>query len=278
MFKKLLLPLFVTILAVFFGCKSDDNNPANNVDVHETIPTNLFPLVPGHRFEFGGHLTSGSSETKISGSENLFARWTILGEYPLSAFFDSSKITHITMSTATVIMDSLSVPGVLPQSKNTPVFVYFDFIQKEYFYLTNLGNVFRTYSIYDTVGGQHVRGDSLRFITLAAPNAMTGNNFTVFKESFTSYFFGITPITLTLEIVGNFERKENLSLVINDKDTTVTTYYLSIMNYATMGTLAPQKSVNAKFWLAEGIGPVQFFLAGDSEAPGSFRTMVRKNF
>lgn len=278
LFNKFLLLGSVLVLTALTGCDKDENNPAGNDGVHEAVPSNIFPLTAGHRFEFSGYLTSGSTENKIPGSENLFARWSIQGEVSLAAYFESARIAHLAKTTATLIVDSLSVPGILPQSKTTPVFAYFDNGNTEYYYLTNLGNFFRTYAIYDSTNTQTVRGDSLRFITLAAPNAKTGNNFTVFKQSFNSYYFGPNPVLLTLEIIGNFERKENLTLTLNGKDTTLTTYYLSVMNSATMGTLSPQKSVNAKFWLAEGIGPVQFFLAGDSEAHGSFRTLKGKNF
>lgn len=274
--KKSLIWAFFLTIALFIGCKKDEENPVVDTTPHDPVPADIFPLNKGRLFEFSGYLTSGSSETKISGSESLIASWSILGDTALNAVFPAPLVSHLSVNSALLIIDQLNVPGI-QSAKTTPVFIYRDLSNGDYYYLTNFGNFFRTYSIYAS-GTDKVRGDSLRFIKLSAGSSKLNTPFTVFSESFQSNYFGPTAIAMKLEITGVYEQKTDLNLNVNGKDTTISSYYLTVTNSATLGTISPQKSVNAKFWLAPGIGPVQFFLAGDSEAPGSFRKLSKKNF
>ena len=275
--KNSLFLVVFCVLLVSIGCKQKDDSPVEPSVIHDPIPSDIFPLTKGHQFEFGGYLTSASSETKINGTENLKATWTIIGDTSLTSIFGSSLVSHLSVNSALLVIDNLEVAGVIT-SRTTPVFIYRDKSNGDYYYLTNFGNLFRSYSIYAAGSSEKVRADSLRFIKLAPGTSSLNTPFTVFSETFQSYYFGPTPVALKLEIIGNYEQKTNLSLTVNGKDTTITSYYLTITNNATMGSLSPQKSINAKFWLASGIGPVQFFLAGDSEGPGSFRKLIKKNF
>ena len=173
-------------------------------------------------------------------------------------------------------MDTVFVPNVI--TKATPVFVYYDDANKEYHYVTNFGYVFRSNFFLDSARG-NVRGDSLKFLTLASLNGGLGAVFTVFEGRFDSYRFSSTnPVKVSISVTGKFERQETLNLTVNGRDTTFSAYYLVITNTASVPGLSPQSSITAKFWLADGIGPVQMFLAGDAETPGSFRTMTTKNF
>lgn len=268
------LSFIVACFLAFYGCKADDPAPVETPPVSEPVPSNIFPLVKGKRYEFSGYLTSGSSETMVTGSTSLQAIWVNLGDTALSAVLDSSAVTHIPKSSATLFIDSLTVPGFLAATDVTPVFVYKDNSSGDYYYLTNFGYVFRYYKISaDTSSTHTIRGDSLNFIRLAPAVAKTMEEFPVYKKTVQSYAFGTTAAPLEINIVGKYEKKENLTLSLNGKDTTVTAYSLVITSVSTLGALPPQSSVSAKFWLAEGIGPVQMFLAGDNEAPGSFRKL-----
>ncbi len=263
-------------LLLWNGCKKDSTT---QVDQSESVPYNVFPLTAGHQFTFGGYLTEGSTETPIGGTEiNFSASWTVTPNTPLTNVFSSAVVSHLTKTSASLIIDSMNVSGALAKPKVTPVFVYYDSTANEYHYLTNFGYVFRSNFFYDSVGGK-IRKDSLRFITLAVPKTGTGKEFFVFEENFNSYRFSpSTAVNINIKVTGNFEKKENLTLNVNGKDTTFSTYYLVIKNTATVPGFTPVTSVTAKFWLVEGIGPVQMFLAGDTEAPGSFRRLKSKNF
>jgi hypothetical protein len=274
--KKSLIWAFFMSVMMLVGCDENTLPPAADTTPHDPVPADIFPLTKGHQYEFGGYLTSGSSETKVPGSESLSATWTILGDTALTSVFAGPMVSHLSVSSASLIFDQLNVPGI-QSTKTTPVFIYRDQSNGDYYYLTNFGNFFRSYAIY-AAGTEKIRGDSLRFIKLSAGSAKLNTPFTVFLETFQSNFFGPTAIALKLEIIGNYEQKTGVSLNLNGKDTTITSYYLTVTNSASLGSVSPQRSVNAKFWLAPGIGPVQFFLAGDSEAPGSVRKLTKKNF
>ncbi|MFA6457401.1 MAG: hypothetical protein WCW40_11310 [Bacteroidota bacterium] len=272
---KTFLTVIAVISMIFFGCKKDDPAPLETGAAGEPVPPNIFPLTKGKRFDFSGYLTSGSTETAVAGSTTLQASWVVVGDTTLASVFGSSVVSHISKTTATMIIDSLTVPGIISPAHVTPVFIYREANNGDYYYLTNFGNVFRTYMISsDTSSAHAIRSDSLQFIKLSPKSISTGEQFSVFTQTVQSYYFGSTAIPLTINISGKYERKENIQLKLNNKDTTVAAYYLTITNIATLGALPPKTSLSAKFWLAEGIGPVQMFLAGDSEAPGSFRKLV----
>jgi len=269
--------IFITIgFSMLAGCKKSTEPE----DISESVPATIFPLTAGHRFEFSGYLTESSTEDKIPNSEAGFsASWTIFPSTPLADFLPVNAVSYLTQTSAPLILDSVRVTGILTEPKVTPVFAYYDTSSGDYYYLTNFGYFFRSYFIYESASSVKIRDDSLRFIKLASPKAKTMNEFIVHEENFQSYrFSSTTPAEINLKIVGQFEKKENLTLSVNGKDTIFTTYYLSVKNKATIVGLGTSESINAKFWLADGIGPVQFFLAGDDEAPGSFRKLKGKNF
>lgn len=273
--KKWSLLIIVMVVGIL-GIESCKKSNSVESTPSDAVPNDIFPLTPGHKLVFSGYLTSEDTETPIPGTESVFsASWTIAGTTSLAQVLFTAA-TGILPSSAVLIVDTVTVTGVLPEPKATPVFVYYDASSNVYHYLTNFGYVFRSYSIND--GNGHVRSDSLRFITLASPSVGTGVDFEVFHESFDSYRFGTIAVPIDVSIKGNFEKKEDLTLTVNGKDTTFTTYYLVITNTATIPNFSPVTSITAKFWLAEGIGPVQMFLAGDAEAPGSFRKLTAKNF
>ena len=272
-YKDMLQLLMIVTVGIFQGCTKDEN-PSNDNPTSEPVPANIFPLTAGHRFEFSGYLTEGGTETPIPNSSTVFsASWNISSEVQIAAILPPSTVAHLTKPSAVLIYDTVAVTGFLVEPKFTPVFAYYDNVTKDYYYLTNFGSVFRKYKI----GGLNdtaIRNDSLRFIKLASPGAGTHVKFIADSSTFVSYYLGAnSPLQLHLEIVGEFKGKEELSLFVNGKDTTFTTYYLEVKNITALG-----ESINAKFWLAEGIGPVQMFLAGDDEAPGSFRKLKAKNF
>lgn len=270
------LSVFTLSCMVFFGCRADDPAPTDTSIPSEAVPANIFPLSKGKRFGFSGYLTSGSTETAVAGSDSLQASWFVVGDTSVASVFGDSAALHITPATATLILDSLHEPGFVSPAKLTPVFVYKD-NSSNYYYLTNFGNVFRTYGVSSDTGSAHsVRRDSLNFIKLTPGSAKTGESFTVFNKQYKAYpaTFGSVEILLTINIEGKFERKESIAMKLNGKDTTISAYYLTITSISTLGALPPQSAINAKFWLAEGIGPVQMFLAGDTEAPGSFRKLI----
>ncbi|MBW7888904.1 MAG: hypothetical protein H3C35_11210 [Bacteroidetes bacterium] len=279
-YRKKFFILCVSAL-LLFGCKKNEDNKIVSPDTTtpNPLPSNLFPLTAGHSFQFAGYLTENSTENKITGTENSFsASWTVAGTVSLNSILPSGTVQHLKRTHSNLIYDSVSVTGVLPAPKVTPVFVYKDSLSGDYYYLTNFGYVFRKYLILDSAA-QKVRGDSLQFIKLASPKAGLQNSF----ECFTAIYqaSGIVPssvISLTLHITAEFEKKESLQIHLNGKDTTLQAYYLVVKNTPTIGTITDVSSVTAKFWLVEGIGPVQMFLAGDDEAPGSFRKLTAKNF
>lgn len=269
----MLLLLMIVTVGIFQGCKKDEN-PSNDDPINESIPANIFPLTAGHRFEFSGYLTEGSTETPIPNSSTVFsASWNISSEVQIAAILPSSTVAHLTKSSAVLIYDTVAVSGFLLEPKFTPVFAYYDNATTDYYYLTNFGYVFRKYKI-GTLNDTTVRNDSLRFIKLASPREKTHVSYIADSSTFASYYFSPTsPALLHIDIVAEFKGKEELSLIVNGKDTTFTTYYLEVKSVTALG-----KSITAKFWLAEGIGPVQMFLAGDDEAAGSFRKLKAKSF
>jgi len=274
--KKSVFSVFCSMVLLIAAC--NENGSTDDTSKKESIPGNLFPLTVNNRMEYGGYLTNGSTDSIVPGSDNLLAVWRIIGDTSLSSVYNTEAVSHLSKSSATIIVDSLSVPGILTQVKVSPVLVYIDNVNGNFYYLLNFGNAFRTYLMYDNVDTRHIRSDSLRFIKLLQSNAAIGEDYTVFKEAFQSYIAGLSPLPLLLEIVGNVQRTENLTMNVNGKDTTFKAYYLTVTNIPTLGAFKPEKTISAKFWLAEKIGPVQMFLAGDDEGPGSFRRLSKKNF
>jgi hypothetical protein len=276
--RTVLLIFFIILLFCSDGCEKEN---AVEAEATITVPENLLPLVAGHRLVYDGYLTFEGTENEIAGSDVQFhAAWTITTETPLAAVISPAPEKAISeKSSAVLIVDTVYVPGFMAEPNVSPVFVYYDASGKEYHYLTNFGYVFRKYAFLDTINGS-VRGDSLRFLTLASPKAGIGKSFNVFEGTFNSYFFGSTipPVSLTINVTGTFEAREKLTLNVNGVDTTFTTYKLTIRSVASIPGIEPQTSLTARFWLAEGIGPVQMFLAGDAEGPGSFRRLSGKNF
>lgn len=267
--------LIIVSILLITGCKKDDAPPAGWDIPHDAVPANILPLIKGHSYTFGGYLTTGSSETKIDGSEDLKASWTMIGDTTLASVFPAPMISHLTVTRAVLIIDSVSATGK-PLTR-TPVFVYKNSTTGDYYYLTNFGNFFRTYTVRKSDADTVIRGDSLRFIKLSPGGATLNSAFTVFSESFRAYYLP-APVTINLSIEGLYEKKSSQTITLKGADTVVTTYQLTVTNKPSIGTTALATSVNAKFLLADGIGPIQFFLAGDSDGPGSLRNITGKNF
>ena len=275
--KNQLLFLVMIFLLIGWGCKKNDN-PVNNAPTGEPVPGNIFPLIFGHQFVYKGYLLDGAGN-KIQETEALyFSSWTITNDTPLNAFFPSSAIVSNPQQHGVLIVDSTSVPGYISPQRNIPFFAYYDTSSGDYYYLTNFGYFFRSDSVFESSTSLNYRSDSLKFIKLASPKIGTIKRDST-TEYFTSYILGRnSPLDLRVDIIICFEKKENITLNMNGIDTTLTSYYLTVKSHPTSGALDLGETISAKFWLVEGIGPVQFFLAGDKETPGSFRQLTSKNF
>ena len=267
--------LFVVLVSLFVGCK-DDENPSSAADTK--VPDNVFPLTTGHRFEYSGYFTNQDTETPIAGTNTFYSTSWTLGSpvTPLSAIFGTQYGAIVSAknggkTTATLVYDStLTAPG--GATKFTPIFAYYDSLNAEYYYMSNLGLFFRSSNIKDSASAPGVRIDSLRFIKLAAPRAGINGTFTCLEENFVSYASAQT--TITLKITGKWEAKQDV--IVNG--VTYSAYYLVISRAAFVGSAQVNSGVTAKLWLAEGIGPVKMFLAGDAEVPGNYRELKSKNF
>lgn len=270
----------VSVLAALslYSCNRGDDGPVFVTD-SEPVPANIFPLVATHQFTYSGYLLD-SNGAKISASESVFSStWTIQNEVRIADYFPASAISKVGRANAVLIEDNTTAAGYIANPQTIPVFVYYDSSSGDYYYMTNFGYVFRTDSILDAQNSFKPREDSLRFIKLASPKVGTTVKIVAFKEDFVSYLYGrTTPLNITVTIFTNFEKKENVALNLNGKDTTLTTYYLVVSTQVSAGALVQPETINAKFWLAEGIGPVQIYLAGDKETFGSFRKLKSKNF
>jgi hypothetical protein len=278
--RSLLLFNAMVLIAVLFvsGCKKDETTTTPTVD--KTIPADVFPLTRGNQFVYTGWFTTQDTETPVAGSSSFYrTSWTIINvDTPLAKvygpLYNASKSGGRT--NAALILDSTLVNPSPAVYKLTPVAAYKDAATNDYFYLTNLGLFFRQSVVKDSASAAKVRGDSLRFIKLASPNAGLGAEFKCFEETFTSYANpqAATPITLT--ITGKWADKTE-DVTVNG--TTFTgTYPIVISRVAKAGTTVVSTGITARIWLAKGIGPVKMFLVGDAEVPGNYRELKSKNF
>lgn len=268
--------LMLAAVSLFTGCKEDED-PVSTTD--KKVPNNVFPLTAGHRFEYSGYFTNQDTETPIAGTSGFYnSTWTVVApSYPLANILGPLAAVVAAApngrASAALVMDStLTAPG--GATKATPVFAYYDSTSADYYYMTNLGLFFRSSVIKDSATASGVRIDSLRFIRLASPGAGIGGTFTCIEENFVSYANPAAPTTITLKITGTWDSKQDV--VVNG--VTYSAYYLIISRGAFVGSAQVNSGVTAKIWLAEGIGPVKMFLAGDAEVPGNYRELKSKNF
>lgn len=278
--KKTLYTLLSALLllsAIFVtGCKDDATAPEED----KTVPNDVFPLTAGHRFEYSGYFTTQDTETPIAGTSAFYSTsWTLGSSVtPLSAVFGPTYGGYVASknggkASGTLVYDStLTAPG--GAKKFTPIFAYYDTVNAEYYYMSNLGLFFRGSVIKDSANATGVRMDSLRFIKLASPKAGLGGSFTAFEGTFASYANPAATTNITLKITGKWEAKQDV--VVNG--VTYPAYYLVISRTASVGGSVVNSGVTAKLWLAKGIGPVKMFLAGDAEVPGNYRELKSKNF
>ncbi|TAK56814.1 MAG: hypothetical protein EPO24_10625 [Bacteroidetes bacterium] len=273
-FMLLFSCIFAMLLFVFVGCKEDEESLPLDI----SVPSTLFPLTAGHVITYSGYLTAGESETKIAGTETGYSTtWTVNTLIPVTAVFPAGIFPNLVGETAVLVRDTTNVPAVSVTNKFTPVFIRQDSTSGDFSYLTNLGYFYRSAStkIWKSTTDTTARADSLRFVVLAKPSAGIGTKFTCFNEDFTSYAGGVSnPVTLNLKIEGVFEAKETITVGSTDYET----YRLVISRTVSAGGVALSQGVTAKLWLANNVGPIQMFLAGNAEAPGNFRTMTSKSF
>ncbi|MDP1675814.1 MAG: hypothetical protein Q8L88_03030 [Bacteroidota bacterium] len=267
-------------LMAFNGCKKD-GDPVSVADT--TIPDDIFPLKATNRFVYSGYFTNADTETPIAGTDALYSTSWTLGSSatPFSAIFGATygglvSANNGGRTSASLIYDTtLIVPPLTPAGvtvkKFTPIFAYYDTVNADYYYMTNLGLFFRGSVIRDSANGG-IRRDSLRFIKLASPRAKIGGEFTSFQQSYISYSNPLAPTTIVLTVTGKWESKVDVTV----NDTTYSSYYLIISRTAKVGTATVASGVTAKLWLVKGVGPVKMFLAGDAEAPGNYRVLKSK--
>ncbi|MEW5799383.1 MAG: hypothetical protein AB1728_10290 [Bacteroidota bacterium] len=280
--KKSLFTLFclvsLTSIALFNGCKKDEDNPVTPVD--KDVPDDIFPLTAGHMFEYSGYFTNQDTETPVANTSAFYnTSWTVgSSATPLSAVFGTQYGAIVSAknggrTSASLITDStLTAPG--GPRKVTPIFAYYDSTSKDYYYMSNLGLFFRSSVIKDSANATGVRIDSLRFIKLASPGTDIGGEFTCFEQDYVSYANPSAPTTIKLKITGKWESKQDITV----NGMTFSTYYLVISRVASVGGQPVSTGVTAKLWLAPKIGPVKMFLAGDAEVYGNYRELKSKNF
>ncbi|MBI2430244.1 MAG: hypothetical protein HYV29_15885 [Ignavibacteriales bacterium] len=277
--KKSLFTLICLVslasIAMFNGCKDETTAPAED----KTVPNDVFPLTAGHKFTYNGYLTVQDTETPVSGSSAVYASsWSVgSAATPLSAIFGAQYGAYVSSknggrTSASLIYDSTTVaPGV---TVFTPIFVYYDSTSHDYYYMTNLGQFFRSSVVKDSAGAAGVRMDSLRFIKLASPSAGIGGTFTCFEQTYASYANPGAVTNITLKITGKWEGKQDVT--VNGQ--TFSAYYIKIDRAAVVNGVTASSGVTAKVWLVKGVGPVKMFLAGNTESPGNFRELTVKNF
>jgi len=273
--------VLIAVLAVS-GCKEEDEVVTPGTDT--TIPNDVFPLTAGRVLSYSGYLTSQDTETPIAGTSTVYATTWSLGSAatPLSAVFGTSYGAYVASknggkSSGTLIMDTTTVPvgsSGATAKVPTPIFAYYDSTSKDYYYMTNLGQFFRSSVIKDSASASGVRMDSLRFIKLASPTVGIGGTFTCIEQIYTSFANPAAPTNITLKISGKWEGKQNVTV----NGTTYSAYYVVITRSAMVGGSIVNSGVTAKLWMVQGVGPVKMFLAGNSEAPGNYRELKSKNF
>ncbi len=273
----------VIALLAFNGCKKDD---AAVTPEDKTVPSDIFPLTAGHRFDYSGYFTNSDTETPLTGNTNTYysTSWTLGSSVtPFSAIFGATYGALVSANnggrtSASLVYDTtLLGPPLTPVGVNvkkfTPIFAYYDSASTDYYYMTNLGLFFRGSVVKDSAAGG-IRRDSLRFIKLASPKAGIGGEFTAFQQNYVSYANPAAPTTINLTVTGKWDSKVDVTV----NGVKYSTYYLIISRTAKVGTTTVAGGVTAKLWLAKGIGPVKMFLAGDAEAPGNYRELKSKNF
>lgn len=264
-------------VVILGGCKKDEDPVTPTED--KKVPNDVFPLTAGHRFDYSGYFTTQDTETPIAGTNAFYSTsWTIGATTPLAAVFGTQYGAYVASknggrASAVLIMDStLTAPG--GAKKFTPIFAYYDTATGDYYYMTNFGLFFRGSVVKDSASAAGVRMDSLKFIKLASPSAGLGGSFTAHEGVYTSYANPSAPTNITLTVTGKWESKGDVTV----NGVTYPAYYLIISRTAKVGTATVSSGVTAKLWLAQGIGPVKMFLAGDVEVPGNFRELKSKNF
>ncbi len=226
-----------------------------SVIVTGAVTSDLFPLVLGHKYTFGGYAIAPSTGTILPDPSNRYQTvWTIGPAGPLpgsTVIIDSTRLVH-------PLLGEILVARNLVILKNN--------LTGEFFFLQTLGPFFRAFGIN--------RNDTVRSIPIAKPEVGIGGSWTAFDSTYTDS----TMSTIRLQIFGEVESGE----VITDSTATHMTHetirFRTWRRITLNGTVVVDNATTSKLWLQKDFGPVQILIAEDTENIGHFRIIRDWNF
>jgi len=251
--------LFIFALAAFTaalslttsGCKST----VAEITV-EPILEDLFPLVVGRKLTFSGFLRTPQDVNVEATGAFYEARMTIAATNAPTPF-----------GTAHVISDSQLVsPGVW--------FTQSFYVQRspatgsgDFGFLTNIGNLYRTFGIQRT--------DTLRWVLLVKQSSGVGVKWTAFDSSWTGQIQAGVTGTIRLEVEGEIQRQDYTSPT---GQTFSQTYYVVAKRKIYLNGVLATEASTAELWLVPNVGIVKFIFHGDGTTGGFHREYKDRNF
>jgi hypothetical protein len=212
------------------------------------ITADLFPLVMGNNYTYGGYAIAPSTGTIFPDPSNRYQTvWTIGPAGPLpgsTVIIDSTRLVH-------PLIGEISVARNLLIQKNN--------ITGEFIFYQTLGPFFRAFGINRT--------DTVRGIPIARPEAGIGGTWTAFDSTYTDS----TASTIRLQIFGAVEGGEVITDSAAARGAHETIRFRTWRRITLNGTVVVDNATTSKLWLQKGFGPVQILIAEDTENIGHFR-------
>jgi len=215
------------------------------------ITADLFPLVMGNKYTYGGYAIAPSTGTIFPDPSNRYQTvWTIGPAGPLpgsTVIIDSTRLVHPSIGEILVARNLVIL-------KNN--------ITGEFFFLQTLGPFFRAFGINRT--------DTVRSIPIARPEVGIGGSWTAFDSTYTDS----TASTIRLQIFGEVEAGEVITDSAAAHGTHETVRFRTWRRITLNGTIVVDNATTSKLWLQRIFGPVQLLIAEDTENIGHFRVLA----
>ncbi len=219
------------------------------------VTADLFPLVFGHKYTYGGYAIAPSTGTIFPDPSNRYQTvWTVgpAGPFPGSTvIIDSTRLVH-------PLLGEILVARNLVILKNN--------LTGEFFFLQTLGPFFRAFGIN--------RMDTVRSIPIAKPEVGIGGTWVAFDSTYVDS----TASSIRLQIFGEVEDGE----VITDSTATHSSHetirFRTWRRITLNGTVVVDNATTSKLWLQKDFGPVQILISEDTENVGHFRIVKDWNF
>jgi len=212
------------------------------------VTADLFPLVLGNNYTYGGYAIAPSTGTIFPDPTNRYRTvWTIgpPGPFPGSTVIvDSTRLIH-------PLIGEINVARNLLIQKNN--------ITGEFIFFQTLGPFFRAFGIN--------RSDTVRAIPIAKPEVGIGGTWTAFDSTYTDS----TMSVIRLQIFGEVEDGEVITDSTATNGTHETIRFRTWRRITLNGTVVVDNATTSKLWLQKDLGPIQILIAEDTENIGHFR-------